>query len=160
MVSKLGRKTPTKANELMDIATKFASGQEAIEALFHMDKVKRKRKEDTPKASTQRNPRKGKKKKVQQGPRETLATELVVAAEKRNPEPPRGGWASSTRCSKEFCPYHKGPVKHILGESDMLWRFYNKPSPSVEEGSKKGPGDGEDGKGNGFLDVESRLEGG
>jgi hypothetical protein len=74
----------------MDIATKFASGQEAIEALFHMDKVKRKRKEDTPKASTQRNPRKGKKKKVQQGPRETLATELVVAVEKRNPEPQGG----------------------------------------------------------------------
>jgi hypothetical protein len=28
LVSKLGRKTPTKASELMDIATKFASGQE------------------------------------------------------------------------------------------------------------------------------------
>jgi hypothetical protein len=26
LVSKLGRKTPTKARELMDIATKFASG--------------------------------------------------------------------------------------------------------------------------------------
>jgi hypothetical protein len=31
-VSKLGHKTPTKARELMDIATKFASGQEAVEA--------------------------------------------------------------------------------------------------------------------------------
>jgi hypothetical protein len=30
LVSKLGRKTPTKASELMDIATKFASGQEAV----------------------------------------------------------------------------------------------------------------------------------
>jgi predicted nucleotidyltransferase len=26
LVSKLGRKTPTRASELMDIATKFASG--------------------------------------------------------------------------------------------------------------------------------------
>jgi hypothetical protein len=26
LVSKIGHKTPTKANELMDIATKFASG--------------------------------------------------------------------------------------------------------------------------------------
>jgi hypothetical protein len=34
LVSKLGRKTPTKVNELMDIATKFASGQEAVEAIF------------------------------------------------------------------------------------------------------------------------------
>jgi predicted nucleotidyltransferase len=34
LVSKLGRKTPTKASELMDIATKFASGQEAVKVIF------------------------------------------------------------------------------------------------------------------------------
>jgi hypothetical protein len=38
LVSKLGHKTPTRASELMDIATKFASGQEAIEAIFRKDK--------------------------------------------------------------------------------------------------------------------------
>jgi hypothetical protein len=38
LVSKLGRKTPTKASELMDIATKFASGQEVVEAIFRKDK--------------------------------------------------------------------------------------------------------------------------
>jgi hypothetical protein len=38
LVSKLGRKTPTRASELMDIATKFASGQEAVEAIFRKDK--------------------------------------------------------------------------------------------------------------------------
>ena len=38
LVSKLGRKTPTRASELMDIATKFASGQEAVEAIFWKDK--------------------------------------------------------------------------------------------------------------------------
>jgi hypothetical protein len=65
LVSKLGSKTPTKANELMDIATKFASDQEAIEALFHKDKGNGKRKEDAPEAYTQRNPKKGKKKKAQ-----------------------------------------------------------------------------------------------
>ena len=31
-------KTPTRASELMDIATKFASGQEAVEAIFRKDK--------------------------------------------------------------------------------------------------------------------------
>ena len=30
--------TPTRASELMDIATKFASGQEAVEAIFRKDK--------------------------------------------------------------------------------------------------------------------------
>jgi hypothetical protein len=34
LVSKLGRKTPTRASELMDIATKFACGQEAVEAIL------------------------------------------------------------------------------------------------------------------------------
>jgi hypothetical protein len=38
LVSKLGRKTPTKASELMDITTKFASGQEAVEAIVRKDK--------------------------------------------------------------------------------------------------------------------------
>jgi predicted nucleotidyltransferase len=38
LVSKLGRKTPTRASELMDIATKFASGQEAVEDIFRKDK--------------------------------------------------------------------------------------------------------------------------
>jgi hypothetical protein len=33
-----GHKTPTKASELMDITTKFASSQEAIEAIFRKDK--------------------------------------------------------------------------------------------------------------------------
>jgi hypothetical protein len=48
----------------MDIATKFASGQEAVEALFHKDKGDGKWKEASPEASTQCNPNKGKKKKT------------------------------------------------------------------------------------------------
>jgi hypothetical protein len=38
LVSKLGRKTPTRASKLMDIATKFVSGLEAVEAIFRKDK--------------------------------------------------------------------------------------------------------------------------
>jgi hypothetical protein len=38
LVSKLGRKTPTRTSELMDITTKFASGQEAVKAIFRKDK--------------------------------------------------------------------------------------------------------------------------
>jgi hypothetical protein len=50
-VSKLGRKTPTRAIELMDIATKFASGQEAVEAIFRKDKQPQGRQpEDVPSA--------------------------------------------------------------------------------------------------------------
>jgi hypothetical protein len=52
LVSKLGRKTPTKASELMDIATKFAFGKEAVEAIFRKDKQPQGRqREDVPEAS-------------------------------------------------------------------------------------------------------------
>jgi hypothetical protein len=63
-VSKLGHKTPTKTNELMDIAMKFALGQDAVEALFHKYKGDGKRKENTLEVSTPRFPKKGKKKKT------------------------------------------------------------------------------------------------
>jgi hypothetical protein len=65
-VSKLGRKTPTRASELMDIATKFASGQEAVEAIFRKDKQPQGRHpEDVPEASAQRGTKKKGKKKSQ-----------------------------------------------------------------------------------------------
>jgi hypothetical protein len=52
LVSKLGCKTPTKASELVDITTKFASGQEAVEAIFPKDKGSGKWKEDAPGAAS------------------------------------------------------------------------------------------------------------
>jgi hypothetical protein len=63
LVSKLGRKTPTRASELMDIATKFASGQKAVEAIFRKDKQPQGRQqEDVPEASTQHGAKKKGKK--------------------------------------------------------------------------------------------------
>jgi hypothetical protein len=59
LVSKLGCKTPTKASKLMDIATKYASGQEAVEAIFRKDKQPQGRqKEDAPEVSVQRGTKK------------------------------------------------------------------------------------------------------
>jgi hypothetical protein len=61
----------------MDIATKFASGQEAVEAIFRKDKQPQGRQpEDVPEASTQR----GIKKKGRK--------DLVAAAEYKNPRKP------------------------------------------------------------------------
>ena len=66
LVSKLGRKTPTRASELMDIATKFASGQEVVEAIFQKDKQPQGRQpEDVPEASTQCGTKKKGKNKLQ-----------------------------------------------------------------------------------------------
>jgi hypothetical protein len=134
LVSKLGRKTPTRASELMDIATKFASGQEAVEAIFRKDKQPQGRQqEDVPEASAQRGTKK-KAKKKSQAKRDAAYADLVVAAEHRNPRKPPGGANLFDRMLKESCPYHQGPVKHTLEECVMLRRYFHKARPLAEGG--------------------------
>jgi hypothetical protein len=134
LVSKLGRKTPTKASELMDIATKFASGQKAVEAIFRKDKQPQGRQqEDVPKASAQRGTKK-KAKKKSQAKRDAADADLVAAVEHRNPWKPPGGANLFDKMLKESCPYHQGPVKHTLEECVMLRRYFHKAGPPVEGG--------------------------
>jgi hypothetical protein len=138
LVSKLGRKTPTKASELMDIATKFTSGQEAVKAIFQKDKQPQERqKEDAPEASVQCGSKKKAKKKAQ-AKRDAIDADLVAAAEHRNPQKPPGGVNTFDKMLKESCPYHRGPVKHTLEECDMLRRYFIKAGPSAEGGKDQG----------------------
>jgi hypothetical protein len=104
LVSKLGRKTPTKASELMDIATKFASGQEVVEAIFRKDKQPQGRqKEDVPEASVQRGTKKKTRKKAQ-AKRDAVDADLVAAASTgilgSLPEEP----TCSTKCLRSRAP--------------------------------------------------------
>jgi hypothetical protein len=132
LVSKLGRKTPTMASELMDIATKFASGQEAVEAIFRKDKQPQGRQsEDVPKASAQRDTKK-KGKKKSQAKHDVANADLVAAAEHRNPRKPPEGANLFNKMLKESCPYHQGPVKHTLEECVMLRRYFHKAGPPAE----------------------------
>jgi hypothetical protein len=134
LVSKLGRKTPTRASELMDIATKFASGQEAVEAIFRKDKQPQGRQqEDVPKASAQRGTKK-KGKKKSQSKRDAADADLVAATEHRNPRKPPRGANLFDKMLKESCPYHQGPVKHTLEECVMLRRYFHKAGPPTEGG--------------------------
>jgi hypothetical protein len=134
LVSKLGRKTPTKASELMDIATKFASGQEAVEAIFRKDKRPQGRQQvDVPEASAQRGTKK-KAKKKSQAKRDVADADLVAATEHRNPRKPPGGANPFDKMLKESCPYHQGPVKHTLEECGMLRRYFHKARPPAEGG--------------------------
>jgi hypothetical protein len=134
LVSKLGRKTPTKASELMDIATKFASGQEAVEAIFRKDKQPQGRQqEDVPEAFAQRGTKKKAKKKAQ-AKRDADDADLVAAVEHRNPRKPPGGANMFDKMLKESCPYHQGPVKHTLEECVMLRRYFHKAGPPAEGG--------------------------
>jgi hypothetical protein len=153
LVSKLGRKTPTKASELMDIATKFASGQEAVEAIFRKDKQPQGRQpEDVPEASAQRGARK-KGKKKSQAKRDATDADLVAAAEHRNPRKPSGGANLFDKMLKESCPYHQGPVKHTLEECVMLRCYFHKARPPAEGGRAHNNDKKEDHKAEEFLEV-------
>jgi hypothetical protein len=133
-VSKLGRKTPTKVSELMDIPTKFASVQEAVEVIFCKDKQPQGRQqEDIPEASAQHGMKK-KAKKKSQAKRDAADADLVAAAEHRNPWKPLGRANLFDKMLKESCPYHKGPVKHTLEECVMLRRYFHKVGPLAEGG--------------------------
>jgi hypothetical protein len=134
LVNKLGRKTPTRASELMDIATKFASGQEAVEAVFRKDKQPQGRQpDDAPKASAQHGMRKKGKKKLQ-AKRDAADADLVAAAEHKNPRKPPGGANLFNKMLKESCPYHQGPVKHTFEDCVMLRRYFHKARPPAEGG--------------------------
>jgi hypothetical protein len=138
LVSKLGRKTPTKTSELMDITTKFAFSQEAVEAIFRKDKQSQGRqKEDAPEASVQHGTKKKARKKTQ-AKRDALDADLVAAAKHKNPRKPPGGANTFDKMLKESCPYHRGPVKHTLEECDMLRRYFSKAGPSAEGGKDQG----------------------
>jgi hypothetical protein len=118
----------------MDIATKFASGQEAVEAIFRKDKQPRGRQpEDVPEASAQRGTKK-KGKKKSQAKRDAADVDLVAAAEHRNPRKPSGGANLFDKMLKESCPYYQGSVKHTLEECVMLRRYFHKAGPPAEGG--------------------------
>jgi hypothetical protein len=122
----------------MDVATKFASGQEAVEAIFRKDKQPQgEPKEDAPEASAQHGEKKKAKKKAQ-AKRNVANANLVAAAEHRNPRKPPGGAGSFDKMLKEPCPYHQGPVKHTLKECVMLWRYFQKVGPSAKDGKGQG----------------------
>jgi hypothetical protein len=138
---------------MMDIATKFASGQEAVEAIFRKDKQPQGRQpEDIPKASTQRGARK-KGKKKSQAKRDAADVDLVAATEHRNPRKPPGGANLFDKMLKESCPYHQGPNKHTLEECVMLRRYFRRARPPAEGGRAHNNDKKEDHKAEEFPEV-------
>jgi hypothetical protein len=137
----------------MDIATKFASGQEAVEAIFWKDKQPQGRPpEDVPEASTQRGTKK-KGKKKSQAKRDAADADLVAAAEYKNPRKPPGGTNLFDKMLKEPCPYHQGPVKHTLEECAMLRRHFHNAGPLAEGGRARDDDKKEDHQAGEFPEV-------
>jgi hypothetical protein len=155
LVSKLGRKTPTRASELMDIATKFASGQEAVEAIFHKGQAA----SGTPAGRrprgvcSARHEEEGQEEVANETKHDAANADLVAAAEHRNPRKPPGGANRFDKMLKESCPYHQGPVKHTLEECVMLRRYFHKGGPPAEGGKGHGNDKKEGNKAEEFPEV-------
>jgi hypothetical protein len=160
LVRELGRSPPVDSNELFDIATSFASGEEAVGAIF--DGKKGKRADDTPakgsksKELRQKNKRgkKGKKPRREsreQGRDDDDGEALAVDSARQGPRPAPRGPGVFDDMLKKPCPYHKTPVNHTLEQCDMLKRFYGRAAAKDDEAKK----DGGDGDADGFPTVEN-----
>jgi hypothetical protein len=160
LVHELGRSPPADSNELFDIATSFASGEEAVGAIF--DGKKGKRSDDVPaEGSKSREPhwkdkrgKKGKKPRREareQGRDGDDAEALAVDPSRRGPRPAPRGPGVFDDMLKKPCPYHKTPVNHTLEQCDMLKKFYGRAAAKDAEAKK----DGGDGNAGGFPAVEN-----
>jgi hypothetical protein len=160
LVRELGCSPQVDSNELFDIATNFASGEEEVGAIF--DGKKGKRVDDTPaegsksKEPRQKNKRgkKGKKPRREareQGRNDDDGEALAVDPALRGPRAAPRGPGVFDDMLKKPCPYHKTPVNHTLEQYDMLKRFYGRAATKDDEAKK----DGGDGDAGGFPAVEN-----
>jgi hypothetical protein len=160
LVRELGRSPPVDSNELLDIATSFASGEEAVGAIF--DCKKGKRVDDTPaegsksKELLQKNKRGKKGKKPRREAREQVRDDdneeaLAVDPARCGPRPAPRGPGVYDDMLKKPCPYHKTPVNHTLEQCDMVKRFYGRAAAKDDEAKK----DGANGNAGGFPTVEN-----
>jgi hypothetical protein len=153
LVRELEHSPPADSNELFDIATSFASGEEAVGAIF--DGKKGKRVDDSPaegsksKEPHQKNKRGKKGKKLrreacEQGRDDDGDEALAVDPARRGPRPAPRGPGVFDDMMKKPCPYHKTPVNHTLEQCDMLKRFYGR-AAAKDDKAKKDGGDGDAG---------------
>jgi hypothetical protein len=160
LVRELGRSPPVDSNELFDIATSFASGEEVVGAIF--DGKKGKRVDDAPtEGSKSKEPqqkhkrgKKGKKPRREarmQGRDDDRDEALAVDLARKGPRAAPRGPGLFEDMLKKPCLYHKTPVNHTLEQCDMLKKYYSRATAKDGEAKK----DGGDGDASGFPAVEN-----
>jgi hypothetical protein len=160
LVRELGRSRVADSNELLDIATSFASGEEAVGTIF--DEKKGKRVDDAPAEGSkskepQQKHKRGKKGKKShhearaQGRDDDGDEALAVDPARRGPRAAPRGPGVLDDMLKKPCLYHKTLVNHTLEQCDLLKRYYSRASTKDGEAKK----DGGDGDAGGFPAVEN-----
>jgi hypothetical protein len=160
LVRELRRSPPVDSNELFNIATSFASGGEAVGAIF--DRKKGKRVDDAPTEDSKSKEPQQKHKRGKKGkkPRREARTQgrnddgdeaLAVNPARRGPRAAPRGPSVFDDMLKKPCSYHKTPVNHTLEQCDLLKRYYSRAAAKDGEAKK----DGGDGNAGGFPAVEN-----
>jgi hypothetical protein len=146
-VRELGRSPPVDSNELFNIATSFAFGEEAVGAIF--DGKKGKRVDDAPaegsgsKEPQQKHKRGKKGKKLRHEARAPGCDNdgdeaLTVDPARRGPRAAPRGPSVFDDMLKKPCPYHKTSVNHTLEQCDLLKRYYTHTAAKDGEAEKDG----------------------
>jgi hypothetical protein len=137
---------------LLDIATNFASGEEAVGAIFSDGNAKGKQKVEATEASGSQDPKK--KKKGRKGKQGQSDDNLVAAADRKNPKRAPAGPGLFDKMLKKPFPYQRAPTKHTLEECTIIRRFYT--GIATKEGIEEPPKDN-DAEGEGFPKVKNCL---
>jgi hypothetical protein len=151
-VRELRRSPPVDSNELFDIATSFASGEEVVGAIF--DGKKGKRVDDAPAEGSKSKELQQKQKRGNKPRRDAHAQghdddedeALAVDSARKGPRAAPRGPGVFDDMLKKPCPYHKTPVKHTLEQCDMLKKYFSRTAAKDGEAKK----DGRDGDVGGF----------
>jgi hypothetical protein len=160
LVCELRRSPPADSNKMFDIATSFASGEEAVGAIFDGKKGKRTDIAPTEGSKSKDLHQKDKRGKKRKKPRREAREQgrdvddseaLTVDPARRGPRPAPRGPGVFDDMLKKPCPYHKTPVNHTLEQCDMLKKFYDRAAAKDVEAKK----DGGDGDAGGFPAVEN-----
>jgi hypothetical protein len=160
LVRELGHSPPVDSNELFDIATSFASDEEALGAIF--DGKKGKTVEDAPAEGSKSKEPQQKHKRGKKGKKphcEACTQEhdndgdeaLVVDPARKGPRVAPRGPGMFDDMLKKSCPYHRTPVNQTLEQCDMLNKYYSRAAAKDGEANK----DGGDGDAGGFPAVEN-----
>jgi hypothetical protein len=160
LVRELGCSLPVDSNELFDIATRFASGEEAVGDIFDGKKGKRvynaptegsKSKEPQQKFKRGKKGKKPRREAREQGRDNDGDEALAVDPARRGPRAAPRGPGVFDDMLKKPCLYHKTPVNYTLEQCDMLKKYYSR-SAAKDAKAKK---DGGDGNAGGFPAVEN-----
>jgi hypothetical protein len=129
LVRELGRSPPVDTNELFDIATSFASGEEAVGAIFNGKKGKRV--DDAPAEGSKSGARRARSLTARrtQGHDNNRDESLAVDPARKGPRAAPRGPDVFDDMLKKPCPYHKTPVNHTLEQCDMLKKYYSRAAP-------------------------------